>query len=73
MPKLDFSKIGELLKTTPDFSLTESQYKKLIGKDLPKNPSYLTKKSALAKFTKQEGFIICFQERTIRFEKTKKE
>ena len=37
MPKLDFSKIEELLDTSNEFSLSEEQYKQLVGKDLPIN------------------------------------
>ena len=41
MPSIDFSKIAEMLESSTDFSLSESQYKKLTGRTMPKDISYL--------------------------------
>lgn len=58
MPKIDFSKIEELLNTSNTFSLTSEQYKILVGIDLPKDRYYLLHKSALAHFAKEKGYKI---------------
>ena len=68
MPYLDFSKIEELVNTSTTFSLSERQYKELTGKPLPKDRSYLEKRSALARFANNHGLKIIVQERTISFE-----
>lgn len=70
MPKLDFSKIEELLDTSNEFSLSEEQYKQLVGKDLPINSYYLIHQSALAHFAKSKGFKVNLHgQRIITFEK----
>lgn len=72
MAKTDFSKIKEMLKTSQSFSLTEDQYRKMIGRDLPKDLYYLTHKSALAEFAKSMGLEVRVRgERVITFEKRK--
>lgn len=69
MSTIDFSKLDEMLKASPVFSLTEAQYRKLTGRELPKDSSYLVKKSALARFARKNGLRIRVQERMISFEK----
>lgn len=69
MAVIDFSKIEDMLDSSLEFSLTEEQYKKLTGRQLPKNDSYLKNKSALSKLAKKKGLKIKIQERTISFEK----
>ena len=70
MSKIDFSQIEEILKTTDNFSLTEDQYRQMIGRDLPKDLYYLTHKSALAEFAKKMGLEVKVRgERLITFEK----
>lgn len=70
MPSIDFSKIAEMLESSNDFSLSESQYKKLTGRTMPKDISYLIHKSAVAKFAESKGLKIHVQEKTITFEKS---
>lgn len=48
MPSIDFSKIAEMLESSTDFSLSEKQYKRLTGRAMPKDISYLTHRSAMA-------------------------
>ena len=69
MSKIDFSKIHEMLKSSTNFSLSEKQYKNLTGRTMPKDTSYLTKKSALANFARSLDLLIQVHERTITFEK----
>ena len=64
MSKTDFSKIEELLNATNNFSLSERQYKQLVGKEMPKDSYYLTHKSALARFAKSKGSSSCFRHRS---------
>lgn len=67
--RIDFSKFIPLLSANEEFSITESQYKKNTGRDLPKNPYYLKRSSALAEVAKMHGFLIEVNERTINFKK----
>ena len=66
-PKLD--KIEKQMKSGEAFSLTNSQYKKSTGLDIPKNNNYLVKESAVAKKAKLYGYKIIVHERQISFEK----
>ena len=59
MAKLNFEKIIPLFESNQEFSLTESQYEKSVGKPLPKNDS------ALAKEAKKRGYYIEIKERTV--------
>lgn len=68
MSKIDFSPIAEMLKSSTDFSLSEKQYQKMTGRKMPKDASYLTRKSALAKFARERGLRVCVHEKTISFE-----
>ena len=67
--KIDFSKIMPLFKANEDFSITESQYLKKIGKEMPKETWYLKNRSALSKVAKNFGFTIEVKERTIILKK----
>ena len=69
--KIDFSKIVPLLETNQAFSLTETQYLKSTGSTLPKDTYYLKNRSPLSRLTKDYGFQIEIQERTINFKKKK--
>lgn len=69
MPKIDFSRIDEMVNSSLDFSLTEHQYQKLTGKALPKDTYYLTHKSALSRYAEQKGLKIVVHEKTISFQK----
>ena len=69
MAKIDFSNIENLLQSSDQFSLTETQYKKLTGRALPKDHSYIIRKSALARFAAEHGFKIAVCEKTITFVK----
>ena len=66
-PKLD--KIEKQMKAGETFSLTNSQYKKSTGLDIPKDTSYLIKRSAVAKKARENGYRIVVHERQISFEK----
>jgi hypothetical protein len=66
-PKLD--DIVKLLESGESFSLTDSQYKKKTGLNIPKSPSYLLKKSAISKAAQQYGYSIKLKERELTFEK----
>ena len=69
MSKIDFSRIGDMLDSSTNFSLTEKQYKKLTGRDMPKDTPYLIYKSALSKYVSERGLKIKVNEKTITFEK----
>lgn len=69
MSKIDFSKLADLLESSTDFSLTEKQYEKFVGRKLPQNSTYLIRNSALAKFAASKGLSIRVQEKIITFEK----
>ncbi len=69
MPKIDFSQIEALLNSSSSFSLSETQYREMTGRGLPKDSNYIVKRSALAKFVKERGLRIKVNERTISFEK----
>lgn len=71
MAKLDFSKLTSLFESEQEFSLTESQYEKSVGKALPTNSYYLKKKSALAEEARKYGFCIEIKEKTVCFTKAK--
>lgn len=66
-PKLD--KIIELLESGEPFSLTESQYKSNTGLSIPKDSSYVVRKSAVAKKAQEYGYKITVRQRTLSFEK----
>lgn len=68
-PKLD--KIIELLESGEPFSLTDSQYKRKTGLNIPKNNTYLVKVSAIARKAKKYGYKLVLQERQISFEREK--
>lgn len=69
MAKPDFSKIIPLLESNEEFSLTEKQYLKRTGRDLPKDTYYLKNRSALAKEVEKYGYSIEVKERTIILKK----
>ena len=67
--KIDFSNFLPLLESKQEFSITEKQYQKNTGKELPKDPYYLKHSSALSKEAKRYGYLIEVNERTIIFKK----
>ena len=67
MPKLD--RIIKQLDAGETFSLTNSQYKKSTGLDIPKDISYLVNRSAVAKKARERGYKIVVREKEISFEK----
>ena len=71
MPKIDFSKIERMLKSSTDFTLSEKQYEKLTGRKMPKDTSYLVRKSALSQFARGLGLTVQVHEKTITFVKSK--
>lgn len=73
MPSIDFSKIAEMLESSTDFSLSEKQYKKLTGRTMPKDISYLTHRSAMAKFAESKGLKIHVQEKQLLLKNPSKE
>ncbi len=66
-PKLD--KIKNLMSTGEEIVLTESQYKKSTGADMPKTANYLIKRSALSKAADEYGYRIEVIERTVVLKK----
>lgn len=69
MAKINFEKIVPLFEANEEFSLTESQYEKSVGKSLPKNYYYLKNDSALAKEAKKYGYFVDVKEKTVCFKK----
>lgn len=66
---LNLKKIIPLFETNQNFSITEKQYFKDIGRTMPKDNSYLKNRSALAKAAERYGYILEIQERTINIKK----
>ncbi len=66
-PKLD--SIVKQMEAGEPFSLTNSQYKKSTGLDIPKDTSYLIRRSAVAKRAREMGYMIVVHERQISFER----
>ena len=58
-----------LFEAQGDFSLTEAQYAEKTGASLPKDASYLLKRSAVAKFAAGRGYTLFLNERTVSFKK----
>lgn len=69
MPSPNLERIIELLESGEQFSLTENQYQRETGLNIPKNNTYLVKNSAVARKAKEYGYKLILQERTILFEK----
>lgn len=69
MAKLNFEKLIPLFEANEEFSLTEKQYEKSVGRTLPKDFYYLKTKSALAKAAEKYGYLIETKEKTICFKK----
>ena len=67
--KLNVEKIIPLLELNQDFSITETQYLRDTGRTLPKDTSYLKRRSALAKIAEGYGYSIEVKERTICLKK----
>lgn len=67
--KVDFSKIISLMKVNEDFSITESQYLKNTGREMPKNTWYLKNSSAFSKIAEKYGYTIEVKERTVLLKK----
>lgn len=69
MPAPKLEKIIELLESGEPFSLTDSQYKRKTGLNIPKDNTYLMKRSAIARKAKEYGYKLVLQERQISFER----
>lgn len=69
MSKIDFSELEDILNSSINTSLTEDQYKKITGRNMPKSESYLVRKSALANFALSHGSRIHVQKKAITFER----
>lgn len=69
MAKLNFENLIPLFESNQEFSLTESQYQKQVGKSLPKDFYYLKSQSALARQAKKYGYRIEIKEKTICLKK----
>ena len=67
--KVDFSKFLPLLESNEEFSITEKQYLKNTGWEMPKDTYYLKNHSALSKKAQEYGYSIEVNERTIILKK----
>ena len=67
--KVDFTKFLPLLESNEEFSITEKQYLKNTGREMPKGTYYLKHSSAFAKEAKKYGYLIEVNERTIILKK----
>ena len=67
--KVDFSKFLPLLESNEEFSITEKQYLKNTGWEMPKDTYYLKNYSALSKKAQEYGYSIEVNERTIILKK----
>lgn len=75
-PNLDF--LDDLFEKGADFQLTGRLYEEKTGAPLPKEKSYLLRRSALARRAKERGYLIedvrekPIIERTVIFKKKEK-
>ena len=69
MAKLNFERITPLFESNREFSLTESQYERSVGKPLPKYYYYLKNNSALAREAQKHGYYIEIKEKTVCLKK----
>lgn len=67
--KIDFSKFLPLFDSNEEFSITERQYFKNTGREIPKDTYYLKNSSALSKKAAEFGYSIEVNERTIILKK----
>lgn len=67
--KPNFTNLISLLEANEDFSITEKQYLKSTGADMPKGTYYLKNNSAFSKLAEQYGYTIEINERTISLKK----
>lgn len=67
--KPDLKEINKLLLSGKNFSLTENQYFKSTGLNIPKSKYYLKNKSAVYKDAEKYGYVIELQEKTLIFKK----
>lgn len=67
--KIDFTKFLPLLESNEEFSITEKQYLKNTGREMPKDTYYLRHSSALSKKAEEYGYVIDVNERTIILKK----
>lgn len=67
--KVDFSKFLPLLESNEEFSITEKQYLKNTGREMPKGTHYLKHSSAFSREAKKHGYSIEVNERTIILKK----
>ena len=65
--------IEKQLKTGVDFSLTDNQYLKSTGLNIPKSEFYLKSKSAINKKAEQYGYKMQLVEKTLIFKKERKD
>lgn len=65
--------IEKQLETGVDFSLTDNQYLKSTGLNIPKSEFYLKSKSAINKKAEQYGYKIQLVEKTLIFKKERKD
>lgn len=68
-PKLE--NLDSLFNSGESFRLTDAQYEKKTGIQLPKHKTYLLNQSALARKAEEKGYMIELIEKTVIF--TKKE
>jgi len=67
--KIDFTKFLPLLESNEEFSITEKQYLKNTGREMPKGTYYLKHCSAFSREAKKHGYSIEVNERTIILKK----
>lgn len=67
----DLTKIRTMLKNGNIFSLTNDQYRKLTGLNIPKGDWYLKNRSLISKLAADFGYKISIVERVLSFEKEK--
>jgi hypothetical protein len=56
--KMELNELDDLFSCGHDFELTESEYKRRVGKDMPKQESYIEKKSPIARKAEAYGYSV---------------
>lgn len=65
----NLSNLLPLFEADSNFTLTETEYKKMTGANLPQNTKYIEEKSALSKYAEKLGYKVTVKERTVLLER----
>jgi hypothetical protein len=64
--RMDLNELNDLFSSGYDFELTEVEYKRLVGKDIPKGSYYIKSRSPIARKAEACGYKIKVEERAVK-------